>query len=172
LRKSCWNIIAQCNRSAARNNAAHALKEALKVDVAIIGAGISGAFMAHAFAPRCEWVVVLDRRAPGMGSTHASTAMLRFEIDTPLIELAGRIGHARAAQAWVRPRRGVEPCPGRDLRRPPMPGFSAFLDGIQIPHTKSARFSYISIDRAWPLAYIAPTFSGRPHGHGWPVRGL
>jgi glycine/D-amino acid oxidase-like deaminating enzyme len=88
--------------------AVHALKQSLKADVAIVGAGISGAFMAHAFAPRHGRVVVLDRRAPGMGSTHASTAMLQFEIDTPLVELGDRIGHARAAQAWRRSWRATQ----------------------------------------------------------------
>jgi glycine/D-amino acid oxidase-like deaminating enzyme len=80
----------------------HALKQDLRVDVAIVGAGISGAFMAHAICSRFDKVVVLDRRAPGMGSTHASTAMLQFEIDTPLTALAQKIGSFRAAQAWAR----------------------------------------------------------------------
>jgi len=80
----------------------HGLRESIQADIAIVGAGISGAFMAHAFAPRHDRVVVLDRRLPGMGSTHASTAMLQFEIDTPLIKLARKIGHAKAARAWVR----------------------------------------------------------------------
>jgi glycine/D-amino acid oxidase-like deaminating enzyme len=80
--------------------ATHALKQSLKCDVAIVGAGISGAFMADALSRHYDRVVVLDRRAPAMGSTHASTAMLQFEIDTPLSELAGRIGHARAVRAW------------------------------------------------------------------------
>jgi glycine/D-amino acid oxidase-like deaminating enzyme len=88
--------------------AVHALRQSLKVDVAIVGAGITGAFMAHALAPRFERVVVLDRREPGLGSTHASTAMLQFEIDTPLTRLADRIGHAAAARAWVRSWRATQ----------------------------------------------------------------
>ena len=80
--------------------ATHSLKQSLKCDIAIVGAGISGAFMADALSRRYERVVVLDRRAPALGSTHASTAMLQFEIDTPLTELADRIGHARAVRAW------------------------------------------------------------------------
>ena len=85
-----------------------ALKQSLSVDVAIVGAGISGAFMAHALAPRFDKVVVLDRRPPGMGSTHASTAMLQFEIDTPLADLADQIGGAKAAQAWRRSWRATQ----------------------------------------------------------------
>ncbi len=86
----------------------HALKQSLSVDVAIVGASISGAFMAHALAARFEKVVVLDRREPGLGSTHASTAMLQFEIDTPLTDLADQIGGANAAQAWRRSWRATQ----------------------------------------------------------------
>ncbi len=79
---------------------APALKASRKCDVAIIGAGISGAFMANALSRIYDDVVVLDRRAPASGSTRASTAMLQYEIDTPLTELADRIGHKSAARAW------------------------------------------------------------------------
>ena len=48
------------------------LTQAIAVDVAIVGAGISGAFMAHELA-RDHSVAVLDRRPPLMGSTIAST---------------------------------------------------------------------------------------------------
>ncbi|MFO1247725.1 MAG: FAD-dependent oxidoreductase [Alphaproteobacteria bacterium] len=80
----------------------HALRASLKCDVAIVGAGISGAFMAEALSRHHEKVVVLERRAPAMGATHASTAMLQYEIDTPLTDLSERIGHAKAARAWRR----------------------------------------------------------------------
>ncbi len=80
----------------------HALRRPLQCDVAIVGAGISGAFMAEALSRHYGRVVVLDRRAPAMGSTHASTAMLQYEIDTPLTELSDMIGHPKAARAWRR----------------------------------------------------------------------
>jgi glycine/D-amino acid oxidase-like deaminating enzyme len=79
-----------------------ALRRPLQCDIAIVGAGISGAFMAEALSRQYRNVVVLDRRAPAMGSTHASTAMLQFEIDTPLTELSDKIGHPKAARAWRR----------------------------------------------------------------------
>lgn len=85
----------------------HALKQGLPCDIAIVGAGISGAFMAEALS-RHHDVVVLDRRAPAMGSTHASTAMLQFEIDTPLTRLVEQIGHDRAARAWRRSWRATQ----------------------------------------------------------------
>ena len=77
------------------------LTEAISVDVAVVGAGISGAFMAHGLA-HDHSVAVLDRRPPLMGSTIASTALLQWEIDLPLTELAGRVGTAKARRAWLR----------------------------------------------------------------------
>ena len=79
----------------------HALVEAISVDVAVVGAGISGAFMAHGLA-KDHSVAVLDRRPPLMGSTIASTALLQWEIDLPLTELARRIGPTDAARAYRR----------------------------------------------------------------------
>jgi len=87
------------------------LRAAVSVDVAVVGAGISGAFMARELA-RDHSVVVLDRRPPLMGSTVASTAMLQWEIDLPLIALADRIGPGRATRAYARSRAAVD-----DLKR-------------------------------------------------------
>ena len=67
-----------------------------------MGAGISGAFMAHALSHFSSDILVLDRREPGLGSTHASTAMLQYEIDTPLIRLAEQRGFLSAKRAWLR----------------------------------------------------------------------
>lgn len=83
------------------------LTEAIAVDVAVVGAGISGAFMAHELA-RDHSVAVLDRRPPLMGSTIASTALLQWEIDLPLNALAERIGTAKARRAYRRSRAAVE----------------------------------------------------------------
>jgi len=76
-------------------------------DVAIVGGGISGALIALALAQAGQNVVVLDRRAPGHGSTMASTAMIQFEIDTPLTHLADRIGAKKAERAYLRSARAV-----------------------------------------------------------------
>ncbi|RZJ31947.1 MAG: FAD-binding oxidoreductase [Brevundimonas sp.] len=90
---------------------ARPLRTAVSVDVAIVGAGISGAFMAHELA-RDHSVAVLDRRPPLMGSTVASTALLQWEIDLPLTALSDRIGPAKARRAWLRSRAAID-----DLRR-------------------------------------------------------
>lgn len=84
----------------------HALKDAISVDVAIVGAGISGAFMARELA-RDHSVAVLDRRPPLRGSTIASTALLQWEIDLPLTALSDRIGAARAKRAYLRSHKAV-----------------------------------------------------------------
>lgn len=83
------------------------LTQAISVDIAIVGAGISGAFMAHELS-KDHSVAVLDRRAPLMGSTLASTALLQWEIDLPLTALAKKIGAARARRAYLRSRQAVD----------------------------------------------------------------
>lgn len=79
----------------------------LDVDVAIVGAGISGAFMAHELS-RDFSVAVFDRRGPVLGSTLASTAMLQWELDLPMRALADRMGPADAARVYRRCRQAVQ----------------------------------------------------------------
>ncbi|WP_374598366.1 NAD(P)/FAD-dependent oxidoreductase [Brevundimonas sp.] len=79
----------------------HPLKEAISVDVAIVGAGVTGAFMARELS-RDHSVAVLDRRPPLTGSTLASTAMLQWEIDLPLTALTEKIGAEKARRAYLR----------------------------------------------------------------------
>ena len=73
----------------------------LRADVVVVGAGITGALVAQALSATGQSVAVLDRRAPAHGSTAASTALLQFEIDTPLIHLIDSIGFERARRAWL-----------------------------------------------------------------------
>jgi len=83
-----------------------------RFDTVIVGAGISGAMLAYRLRRKGERLLVVDRRPPLHGSTAASTALLQFEIDIPLFELARRIGRDPAERAW---RRSVEAV--GDLRR-------------------------------------------------------
>lgn len=53
-------------------------------------------------------VDVVDRRGPAEGSTAASTALVQYEIDTPLTILTRKIGKERATRAWRRSRLAVE----------------------------------------------------------------
>lgn len=56
-------------------------------DVVIIGAGITGALIAYQLVEHGFDVVLLDSRDVARGSTSASTALLQYEIDTPLRDL-------------------------------------------------------------------------------------
>lgn len=78
-----------------------------RCDVAVVGAGISGALVALKLAEQGHDVVVLDRRIPCRGSTLASTAMIQFELDTTLSELAEKIGPSKAERAYLRSFRSV-----------------------------------------------------------------
>ena len=73
----------------------------IETDVLVVGAGVSGALVAEALS-RDHRVAIVDRRGPVLGSTPASTALVEYEIDTPLTLLAGKIGRARAERAWRR----------------------------------------------------------------------
>ena len=84
----------------------HPLTKPLDVDLVIVGAGISGAFMANELSKDLS-VVVLDRRGPVLGSTSASTAMLQWELDLPLIALTEKIGAADAGRVYRRSRQAV-----------------------------------------------------------------
>lgn len=71
-------------------------------DVLVVGAGISGAMIAEALSASGRRVLVVDRRRPLTGSTTASTALIQYELDTPLSHLVGRLGWARAERIWRR----------------------------------------------------------------------
>ena len=69
-------------------------------DVAVLGAGITGALAAYYLTREGLHVVMLDRRPVGCGSTAASTGLLQYELDTLMVDLAGKIGPERARQAY------------------------------------------------------------------------
>jgi len=89
------------------------LSRNLVVDVVVVGAGVSGAMVADALLRCGKTVAVLDRRGPVRGSTPASTALLQFDIDQPLIHLARKIGHERAVRAYWRSATAVDFLRGR-----------------------------------------------------------
>ncbi|HTD92598.1 MAG TPA: FAD-dependent oxidoreductase [Chitinophagaceae bacterium] len=83
-------------------NSYASLEEDVKADVAIMGMGISGALVAWQLCQAGYSVVVVDKRHPGTGSTAASTALLQYEIDTPLHKLAEMIGEKNAVTSYQR----------------------------------------------------------------------
>jgi glycine/D-amino acid oxidase-like deaminating enzyme len=92
----------------------------IETDVLVIGAGITGAMVADALAASGLEVAVVDKRGPAKGSTTASSALVLYEIDTPLIRLARKIGKRDAARAWRRSRLAVDALAARlgELRIP------------------------------------------------------
>jgi glycine/D-amino acid oxidase-like deaminating enzyme len=73
----------------------------LDCDVAVIGSGITGAFVARQLAMTGLDTVVVDRREIGQGSTPASTALIQYELDVTLIELAEQRGDRHADGAYI-----------------------------------------------------------------------
>lgn len=70
----------------------------IRCDVVIVGGDITGALAAEHLTARSHDVVLVDREREGFGSTAASTAMLQWEIDLPLI---GRVpGQPRMLAAY------------------------------------------------------------------------
>ncbi len=88
---------------AVRNGLMHAfppLEADLRCDVAVVGGGITGALIADELAAHGHDVAVLEQRDVAWGSTAASTALLQYEIDTPLVDLAKQYGQDDAVLAY------------------------------------------------------------------------
>lgn len=94
----------------------HSFGRSLKCDVAVVGAGISGALIAEALSEAGLDVIILDRRGPARGSTAASTALLQYELDMPLTQMAKRIGEERATRIWRRSHLAVDALRSRTER--------------------------------------------------------
>jgi glycine/D-amino acid oxidase-like deaminating enzyme len=77
------------------------LEESIDCDIAIIGAGITSAFVADALIATGQRIVVLDSGDIAQGSTAASTALLQYEIDTHLVELTGLLDADSAMRAYL-----------------------------------------------------------------------
>jgi len=88
---------------AVKNGLMHAfprMQADLKCDVLVVGAGITGALMARALASEGLDVAVVEQRDIAWGSTAASTALLQYEIDTHMVELARLYDTATAALVY------------------------------------------------------------------------
>lgn len=83
------------------------LSRDIGTEILVVGMGISGAMMAEALTGDGHDVVMIDRRGPLLGSTPATTALVQYEIDTPLSRLKLKIGHTDAGRAWRRSRLAV-----------------------------------------------------------------
>jgi glycine/D-amino acid oxidase-like deaminating enzyme len=122
----------------------------ISCDVAVTGSGISGSLIAGNLSKTGLSVVILDRREPGQGSPPASTAMLQYELSTPMAQTAKRIGRDYGELSLRLPR--VRDRPGVELRRAPK----------RLPSCHEARRAHIEGKRR-----ILHIFRGRA-----PVNGL
>jgi len=77
------------------------LERDLRCDVAVVGGGITGALVADELAAHGHAVAVLEKGDMGWGSTSASTALLQYEIDTHLVDLARQHGEDNAAGTYL-----------------------------------------------------------------------
>ncbi|HDS1039302.1 TPA: FAD-dependent oxidoreductase [Stenotrophomonas maltophilia] len=76
------------------------LEQDLRCDVLVVGGGITGALIANELSAHGHEVAVIEQRDIGWGSTAASTALLQYEIDTHLLDLARQYGNDAAALAY------------------------------------------------------------------------
>lgn len=83
-----------------------------RCDVAVIGAGITGALVAHRLIEAGLRVVVLEKRSVGRGSTAASTGLLLYQTDTSLKDLSRLHGEKSARRIYQLGRTAI-----RDLAR-------------------------------------------------------
>ncbi|MCO6146574.1 FAD-binding oxidoreductase [Flavobacterium sp. NRK1] len=72
----------------------------IETEVAIIGAGISGALVRYHLINAGIKCITIDARTIGLGSTSASTSLLQYEIDVPLYKLSEMIGKDKAERAY------------------------------------------------------------------------
>ncbi|MCO5090433.1 FAD-binding oxidoreductase [Bosea sp. (in: a-proteobacteria)] len=87
-------------RTVLQRPAGRPLEADTRCDVAVVGGGITGALVAEHLTAMGRDVVLIDREREGFGSTAASTAMLQWEIDLRLAELAALYGFPAAAEVY------------------------------------------------------------------------
>ncbi|MBL8587171.1 MAG: FAD-binding oxidoreductase [Methylobacteriaceae bacterium] len=90
-----------------RGPASEPLRRDARTGVLVVGAGVSGALIAQALAEAGEDVMVIDRRGLAKGATAASTALLQYELDEPMIRLARKRGIEATRRIWRRSRLAV-----------------------------------------------------------------
>lgn len=76
------------------------LQKNIHSPIVVVGSGITGALISHSLVQKGYQVTMIDKRDVGQGSTSATTSMLQYEIDDPMIDLAEKIGEAGAALCY------------------------------------------------------------------------
>lgn len=109
----------------------------LKSDVVVIGAGITGALVTLLLAKAGIDVITVDKREVCWGSTAASTALLQYEIDTPLHELREMYGRAFADRCYHSCARAIQSLQDLACQLPVNPHFQR-KPSIYLAKTKSS----------------------------------
>ncbi|MGH8125406.1 MAG: NAD(P)/FAD-dependent oxidoreductase [Rhodanobacteraceae bacterium] len=90
-----------------------ALGDDCTCEVAVVGAGITGALIASELVEAGIDTIVVDKREAAWGSTSATTALIQYELDTelvPLIEMLGETDALRIYKACERAVRELGEC--------------------------------------------------------------
>ena len=95
-------------RQTRQRSGGRALRRNLQCDVVVIGAGLTGAMVAHALGREGLDIVILDKRDVAQGSTSASTALVLYEVDIHLCDLAQQRGWTAAARSYRRCRTAID----------------------------------------------------------------
>lgn len=116
-------------------NSYPSLQEDIKCDVAVIGAGITGALISHTLLKAGYNTVVIDKRDAAAGSSSATTSMLQYEIDTPMIDLAEMVGEEGAVISY---KAGVESLQMLEdlIREENIDGGFGIKKSLQVSHSK------------------------------------
>jgi heterodisulfide reductase subunit A-like polyferredoxin len=76
------------------------LSNDIECQVAVVGAGITGAICSYYFCEAGIDTVIIDKNIAGYGSTSASTSILQYEIDSDLTGLKGIVGIDHAVKCF------------------------------------------------------------------------
>lgn len=122
-------------------------------DVAIIGAGVTGALVAHQLLKAGLKVVMLDKRTPGIGSTAASTGLLLFQPDSSIAELTRLHSQATARRVYQLGRKAIRDIGAlnRELRLDC--GWSARQTLYVASHTRDAAFLKAEAKRTQKIGF-------------------
>ncbi len=74
----------------------------VRCEAVVVGAGITGALVSLALTQSGMQTVIVDKGTVGAGSTAASTGLLQYELDVPLIDLIHKRGEHDAVHAYRR----------------------------------------------------------------------
>jgi glycine/D-amino acid oxidase-like deaminating enzyme len=77
------------------------LDKNINCDVAILGGGITAAINAFILVEAGIPCVLIEKRSIGLGSTIATTALLQYQVDTPLSKLIELRGEEHARKAYL-----------------------------------------------------------------------